>query len=172
MKRHLSTFALASLLLIVQACTVGPKYVKPTVPAPTGYKEPLPENFKEMAGWKVGEPNDKAAKGKWWEIFGDSQLNGLEEQVSVSNQTIKAAEAQFRQARAVVQAARAGLYPTVTGNASVTGARSSSSRGTGIPTSAAADLLLQGTVSWVPDLWGQIHKVVEGGRRLRSSERG
>ncbi len=162
MKRPLSTFLLAALLLLAQACTVGPKYVTPTAPAPSGYKEPLPENFKEMAGWKVGEPNDKAAKGKWWEIFGDSQLNALEEQVSVSNQTIKGAEAQFRQARAVVQAARAGLYPTVTGNASVTGVRNSASRGGGIPTSAAADLLLQGTVSWVPDLWGQIHKVVEG----------
>ncbi len=161
MKRHSITLVLAAVLLITQACMVGPKYVKPTVPAPTAYKEPLPENFKEMQGWKAGQPNDQAAKGKWWEIFEDSQLNGLEEQVSVSNQTIKASEAQFRQARAVVQAARAGLYPTVTGNAAVSGTRSTASRGTGISPSAAADLLLQGSVSWVPDLWGQIHKVVE-----------
>jgi NodT family efflux transporter outer membrane factor (OMF) lipoprotein len=123
----------------------------------------LPDNFKEMQGWKTSAPNDNAAKGKWWEIFEDPQLNALEEQASVSNQTIAAAEAQYRQARAVVKAARAGLYPTVTGNASVTGARSTSNRGAGaIPNSAAADLLLEGSVTWVPDLWGQIHKTVEG----------
>jgi NodT family efflux transporter outer membrane factor (OMF) lipoprotein len=162
MKRHPAKFVLAAFLLIAQACTVGPKYVKPPVPAPSAFKEPLPENFKEMQGWKVGEPNDKAAKGKWWELFEDPQLNALEEQVSVSNQTIKISEAQFRQARAVVQAARAGLYPTVTGNASVSGTRSTASRGSGIAApSAMADLLLQGSVSWVPDLWGQIHKTVE-----------
>ena len=160
--------AILGLIVGTTACTVGPKYVKPSTPVSAAYREQLPPNFKEQ-DWKVGEPSDQLKKGKWWEIFQDSQLSSLEEQVNVSNQTVAAAEAQFRQARAVVQAARAGLYPTVTGSASVIGQRSSGSRssssgsanGSGFSPGASADIGLTGAVSWVPDLWGQIHKTIE-----------
>jgi NodT family efflux transporter outer membrane factor (OMF) lipoprotein len=157
--------AVLGLALTTAACTVGPKYVKPSVPAPAFYREELPANFKEQ-DWKVGEPNDQLTKGKWWEIFKDSELNTLEEQVNVSNQTVATAEAQFREARAVVQAARAGLYPTVSGSTSIIGQRSSAARpggGTGFSLGAFADIPLAGSISWVPDLWGQIHKTVEAG---------
>ena len=76
-------------------CTVGPNYVTPTVEVPAGYKE--------NAGWQVAQPQDATLRGKWWEIFDDPQLNAFEEQVDVSNQNIALAEAQFRQARALVQ---------------------------------------------------------------------
>jgi outer membrane protein TolC len=38
------------------------------------------------------------ARGKWWEIFGDPELNQLEEQIAGSNQNLKVAEARFREA--------------------------------------------------------------------------
>jgi outer membrane protein TolC len=81
---------------VLSGCTVGPRYARPTTPAPPQFKE-LPPN------WKPAEPSDQLAKGNWWEIFQDPQLNALEEQINVSNQTLKAAQAQFEQARAAVR---------------------------------------------------------------------
>src|ERR1041385_8736546 len=83
--------------ILCSSCTVGPKYQKPLVQAPPA--------FRELAGsdqWKTATPSDSLIKGKWWEVFGDPQLNGLEESISVSNFTVKQAEAQFRRARALV----------------------------------------------------------------------
>ena len=61
---------------------VGPKYVKPTVPMAPAFKEQPPESFKESDGWKPAQPGDQTLRGKWWEIFGDPQLNALEEEVT------------------------------------------------------------------------------------------
>jgi len=71
-------------LTLLTGCAVGPRYAKPNAPAPPAYKE-VPPN------WKTAQPSDQAAKGKWWEVFQDAQLNALEEQINVSNQTLKAA---------------------------------------------------------------------------------
>ena len=108
--RRLTT-ALFLLAILLTGCTVGPRYAKPSTPTAPEYKE-VPPN------WKTAQPNDQIARGKWWEIFGDSQLNALEEQINVSNQNLKAAQAQYAQARALVQFNRAAYYPTVTAGAS------------------------------------------------------
>src|SRR5690349_23960238 len=105
----LATFALLT------ACSVGPDYVRPDAP--------VPQAFKETQGWKPAEPRDAELRGNWWEIFGDPLLNQLEEQVSLSNQNVAAAEARFRQAMALIDAARAGYYPTLTGDVSATRSR-------------------------------------------------
>src|SRR6185295_7254229 len=77
---------------------------------------------------KQARPQDDALRGKWWELFGDPQLNALEEQVSVSNQDVAAAEAQFRAARAAIRVARADLFPTVTAGATASASRTSPNR--------------------------------------------
>ena len=113
---------IASLfLLLLGGCAVGPHYSRPTATVPPAYKE-LPQN------WKTAQPSDEITRGKWWEIFRDPQLNTLEEQINVSNQNIKAAEAQFRQARALVRYYRSNYYPTLTTSPSVTRSHSSSNR--------------------------------------------
>jgi outer membrane protein TolC len=61
-----------------------------------------PASFKEAGEWQPAQPDDQSLRGKWWEIFGGPELNALEEQVTVSNQDLKAAEARFREARAWV----------------------------------------------------------------------
>jgi len=63
---------------------------------------------------EAAQPNDQNLGGAWWTIFQDPQLDALELQVNVSNQNLKAAEAQFQQARAVLRYYRADYYPTVT----------------------------------------------------------
>ena len=98
----------AAGVIFLGGCMVGPKYKQPAAAVPPAYKE-LPETDQ----WKVAHPNAEALRSNWWEIFGDPQLNALEEQVTVSNQNLKMAEARFRQARATVRYYRAGEFPTI-----------------------------------------------------------
>ena len=100
--------AVASALL--SACAIGPDYQRPAMEIPAAYKE--------QRDWKLAEPNDALIRGKWWQVFGDKQLDALAEQVDVSNQNLKAAEARYRQATALSESARAGLFPSVSANAS------------------------------------------------------
>jgi len=107
---------LASLLS--SGCTIGPKYQRPVAATPVA--------LKEMAGndqWKMATPSDDLLKGKWWELFGDPELNRLEELVSVNNQNVKQAEAQFRQARTLIAANHANYYPTIGSNPAISQAR-------------------------------------------------
>src|SRR6202167_3810092 len=118
---------LAATPWLLAGCMVGPKYHTPTVETPAAYKELTPADYKNTDGWKVAQPQDDALRGKWWEIFNDTQLNALEEKVNVSNQNIAAAAASFFAARAMVKEARAQLFPTVTTNPSITVQRPSAS---------------------------------------------
>ncbi len=149
-------------ILLLASCSVGPKYHRPSATVPAAFKEPPPPAFKELPGWKQAQPQDTVLRGKWWEIFCDPQLNALEEQVNISNQTIAQNEAQFRAARAAIRIARADLFPTVTGGASVSGARGAATRA-GIGGSSAG-AIIQAPVfsaSWEPDIWGRIRKNIE-----------
>src|SRR5215472_2500744 len=101
--RSISSTLLAALTAM-SACSVGPNYVRPSAP--------MAPAFKETEGWKVAEPRDDVARGPWWEIYGDPDLNDLVAQVNVSNQSLQTAEAQFRQARTLVWEARSSWYPT------------------------------------------------------------
>jgi NodT family efflux transporter outer membrane factor (OMF) lipoprotein len=148
--------------LALSACTVGPNYVRPTAPVPAA--------FKESEGWKVAQPADGKLGQKWWQLFNDPQLNALEEQVVISNQNVLAAEAQVRQAKALVQGARAGYFPTATVGASVTrsqrGVASSSVGGvtSASSTQNATDYSLPFDLSWEADVWGRIRRTVEASR--------
>jgi NodT family efflux transporter outer membrane factor (OMF) lipoprotein len=135
--------------------------VKPNVPVAPSFKEPLPPEFKEASGWKRGEPKDDMHRGKWWEIFGDPALNALEDQIEVSNQSLAAAEAQLRGARAAIRIQRSNLYPTVSGGVSVSGQGTSGSLGRG--TAAQSSIITLPTVSatWEPDVFGAIHRSIE-----------
>ncbi len=67
----------------------------------------------------MATPSDGLIKGKWWESFGDPQLNALEETIAINNQNVKQAEAQFREARATVLATHANYYPTIGSSPSI-----------------------------------------------------
>src|SRR5712671_4945023 len=104
---------LVALPLLLAGCTVGPKYIKPAVPMTLAYKEEAPDSFKELNQWQPAHPADQTSRGNWWAIFGDPDLNKLEEQVAGSNQNLKVAEARFRQARAAIRFNRASQFPTI-----------------------------------------------------------
>jgi NodT family efflux transporter outer membrane factor (OMF) lipoprotein len=138
----------AGLLLVANACMVGPRYQRPAAPAPAAFKEAPP------AGWKDAQPNDGAPRGKWWEVYKDPGLNALEEQVNISNQNVLSAEAQFRAAKASVRVARAGLFPTITAAPSATGSATGGSGAKGLYT-LPVDL-----AAYQVDIWGSIRRGV------------
>jgi len=151
----------SSLFLLLPGCVVGPKYHRPSVETPGTFKEVTPEDLKKMDGWKVAQPQDSALHGKWWEIFGDPQLNALEEQVSISNQNVASAFASFMAARAIVREARAQYFPTLTAGASATRQRTASSIVNGQTTGTTFNQFsLPFDASWTPDLFGRVRNTV------------
>ena len=152
----LTSVAMAVLI----GCKVGPNYVKPTVPPP-------PLAFKETpANWKQATPQDQLPKGKWWEIYGDQELNSLEEKIAVSNQTLKVSYQQYMVAHDLVRQARAQLFPTL--NVGPAGSRTQLSENrptfTTLSTSNYSDITLTGDISYEVDLWGQVRRAVESAR--------
>ena len=164
--------AAAGMLIFFTGCSVGPDYVRPPAETPLAYKE--------NAGWKVAQPRDELPRGKWWEIYNDPQLNALEEQVDISNQNIVAAEANFRQALALIRVAGAAYFPTVTGgpswsrfkrsenlgssNRNLAGASGTGATAGTISTAPGAtlsDYLLNFSASWELDIWGKVRRSVE-----------
>jgi NodT family efflux transporter outer membrane factor (OMF) lipoprotein len=138
------------IALALAGCTVGPNYVRPPAPAS--------ETFKEMDGWTKAAPADQMLRGKWWEVFNDPALNKLEEQVGISNQNVLAAEAQFRQAEALVRVARSAYFPTATIGPSVSRSFQITPGGPSVPVTLTT---LPVNASWEVDLWGRVRRQVE-----------
>jgi NodT family efflux transporter outer membrane factor (OMF) lipoprotein len=155
-------------LLALTGCMVGPKYVKPTVPMAPGFKEAGPDAYKENANWHVAQPADTVQRGEWWTIFGDAELNALEPQIAANNQDLKAADARFREARALIRFNRASLYPTVGVAPFAGGVRESSNQpyfsqtinnGNGV-----SEIQLPVDLNYEIDFWGRIRRTVSAAR--------
>ena len=146
-------------MLVLAGCTVGPNYKRPAAEIPPAYKE--------VGDWKTAQPNDQNLPGNWWEIFHDEQLNALEAQVNVSNQNLKAAEAQYTQARAALRYQRADYFPTMTVDPTATRNHLSANRQ---PHSAQfngvtyTDLQIPFELSYQVDIWGRVRRTVESYR--------
>jgi NodT family efflux transporter outer membrane factor (OMF) lipoprotein len=155
-KRNAAEIAVGSGILLLSGCAVGPKYQRPAAPIPPAYKE--------TGNWKLAQPKDQKLAGNWWEVFGDPQLNALEQQVNVSNQNLKAAAAQYQQALALLRYNRANYYPTLTTSPSATRIRDASNRP---PKSSIYsgitynDYVFPVQLSYQLDVWGRIRRTVE-----------
>jgi NodT family efflux transporter outer membrane factor (OMF) lipoprotein len=146
----------AAFALLLAGCMVGPDYVRPPVETPAAYKE--------MEGWKQAAPRDALDRGNWWEIFSDPELSALMLRVDISNQNIRLAETNFRQARAVAEQARAGLFPTVSAGGTATRSKSPSlANQPNFASGAINNFNLVATASWELDLWGKVRRNVESG---------
>jgi NodT family efflux transporter outer membrane factor (OMF) lipoprotein len=149
--------SLSLCVALLSACAVGPDYQRPQTAEIAQYKE--------AAGWTQANPSDALARGAWWELYGDQQLNGLIEKLNSSNQTVAQSEAQYRQAQALVRSARGAFYPSVdlslgkTRSSQGTGSSSSSlsSSSSGIRDTYNAEL----GVSWEADIWGKLRRGLE-----------
>src|SRR5271155_5266039 len=143
-------FSFAPLLLAVcvglGGCVVGPKYHTPSAPTPAAYKE-SPAPGADTGDWKVASPQDAMLRGKWWEVFGDPELNAMEDQLNIDNQNIKVSFENFMVARALVREARAQYFPTVTIGTAYTRSRNSATVGGGANSSGSGSSGVSGSGS-------------------------
>ncbi|HSB94992.1 MAG TPA: TolC family protein, partial [Spongiibacteraceae bacterium] len=167
-KFKLIALSVAINAALVAGCAVGPDYRKPDVAVPAQYKETVAQD----SAWKVAAPQDHAERGNWWEIYGDSELDALQQQLNVANQDIAAAEARYRQARATARAANAGFFPTLSANASKersgvatsnTVGNTLNTRGVGDNYSATLD------ANWELDVWGRVRRDAESNTASRQA---
>ncbi len=167
-------------ILSLTSCAVGPNYVRPSVNVPHQFKEAKGKHVMGRVAfkhWKRAEPRDDFNRGEWWKIFHDAKLNALESQLNRSNQTIANAYQNYRQARAIVDEARAAFLPTLAGSVNftrqnqnsgssfasgsnflVTGGSTSSS---GISSRITDNYTWLLNASWEPDIWGSVRRTVE-----------
>lgn len=152
MNTLIRSLSLGTLAAALTACAAGPDYVRPSAPVAASFKE-APQ------GWQAAQPGDGVPRGAWWEVYGDKTLDDLVAQVAVNNQNLKAYEAAYRQATAVVAEARSGYSPTVSLAPSATRQRTGSSTTGTTTTRSTRAVELSGT--WEPDLWGKVRRQVE-----------
>ncbi|MDE2138820.1 MAG: TolC family protein, partial [Gammaproteobacteria bacterium] len=128
-------------------CSLAPRYQRPSTPAPA-------PAYQELGDWKIAAPADADARGAWWRMFHDADLDRLEAGVTSTNQSLKAALARLEEARAATRIARAGWFPTLTANASATRQRTSLNA-PGVPPGAEPvynNLIAAGELSYEIDL--------------------
>ncbi len=142
-------FVAAAAAVVLGACAAGPEYVRPAVDLPSAYKE--------AGNWKTAEPRTVESR-PWWRAYGDPALDALMQDAEAANQNLRQAEAQYREARAIADAVRAGLWPGVGLDAGVTRARTNAA---GVRIGNAESLALAAT--WEPDLWGSVRRSIESG---------
>lgn len=151
-------YAGAALLceLVVGGCKVGPNYRTPAMPAPPAYSE-----SGHNGDWTVAQPADAKDRGTWWEIYGDAELNDLEQRCAAANQNIAAALHAYEQAHELVRENRASLFPTVSVGADAARTRSSANAPLRTAGTTNWDFLIPVDISWEPDLWGGIRRQIE-----------
>jgi NodT family efflux transporter outer membrane factor (OMF) lipoprotein len=167
MRFVLTSIVALILVLLLAGCTVGPKYIKPSVPTTPAYKEEVPGSFKESDQWQPAQPGDQTSRGNWWEIFGDPELNKLEEQIAGSNQSLKVAEARFREARAAIRFNRTSQFPTISTSPNASYVKSSdfsSNFPSKIQQASKGDFVLPFDLSYELDLWGRVRRSVAAAR--------
>lgn len=139
----LSVFALASVVL--SGCVLGPDYQRPD--------SSVPLEFRHTPGWKVAQPAELSSAVAWWSLYQDATLTDLLKQLEASNQNLRAAEAAWREARALVGGSRSALYPQATGQVGTS--RTGNDQGVNKSNEVALGL------SWQLDMWGQVRRQVE-----------
>lgn len=164
---HLADRRLAAAIgVLLAGCTVGPDYKTPSVPMADRFKEATPADYQTAGPWRPAQPNDAAARGKWWEVFGDPELDKLEDTLTEANQNLKISEARFRQARTMVNYQQAALFPTISGGPSVQSLKDPLH----VPyftipnPNPTGDLQLPFDMSYEVDLWGSIRRAVAAAR--------
>jgi NodT family efflux transporter outer membrane factor (OMF) lipoprotein len=142
------------LTLLLGACSLAPPLKTPVVPTGDAYKE--------LGPWTPAQPADRLPRDSWWSLYDNQELDELEKQLIAGNPTLAAALADYTQAKALADQARAGLFPTLGVNGSTERARES----VHAPLISNAtsryynDNTLGGSVSYELDLWGQIRNEV------------
>ena len=175
MKISLIPSLLSGVTILLAGCMVGPNYVKPSTPMAPSFKEEAPNLSQANDNWKPVRPGDLTPRGNWWEIYDDPQLNALEAQVDSANQTLKVAEANFRQARAAIRFNRSSEAPTIGTAPSISTVRDSANQPyfpSNLANNGNGDFILPVDLSWEIDLWGRIRRSVTAAKEQAQASAG
>ena len=175
MKISLIPSLLSGVTILLAGCMVGPNYVKPSTPMAPSFKEEAPNLSQANNNWKPVRPGDLTPRGNWWEIYDDPQLNALEAQVDSANQTLKVAEANFRQARAAIRFNRSSEAPTIGTAPSISTVRDSANQPyfpSNLANNGNGDFILPVDLSWEIDLWGRIRRSVTAAKEQAQASAG
>lgn len=153
-------YALLLVLPLLAGCRVAPLYVRPATPAPPVYEEA--QGGVAMVEWRPAQPADVAARSRWWESYGDAELNALEEQVNISNQNIATAAANYAAAQAMVREARSRYWPTVGAAPAINRERTEIFTGTQPVSGTLTEYTMPVEATWEPDVWGRVRNTVHG----------
>lgn len=166
MKTRLPLVVLSAAATLA-ACSLAPKYQTPATAPPAAA-------YREVGDWKPAQPADGLARGAWWKIYGDSELDSLEEQVTSSNQNLQAAFARLGQARAQMRYVRAGYMPTITASAGADRYRASMNAPTysAVHPTTQNDFTLQSDVSYELDVFGRVRNSVAAARASAQASAG
>jgi len=165
--RTAAALPVLTVVLALEACSLSPRYQRPSVPTP-------PPSYKEAGEWKLATPADGRPRGRWWTMFNDQALDDLETQVTEANQSLRAALARLEQARAETRIARAASFPTLTAEASATRQRTSLNAPTyapGRPTTSNV-FIAEGVLGYELDLFGRVRNTVAGARASEQASAG
>ena len=155
-----SIAAIALLAVGSTGCTtVGPDYQRPKSDVPPAFK-----STNELGAWKEGQPLDHAARGAWWEVFGDVTLNELERRATTANQQLKAAVARVDQARATAHLRKGDFAPTLESNPFIRNERYSPNQQPSFGAITATTIRVPLDLSYEVDLWGRLKRGFEGAR--------
>ncbi|HQT79586.1 MAG TPA: efflux transporter outer membrane subunit [Rhodopila sp.] len=156
----------AAIGLALAGCTVGPKYKTPTTPMTATFKEATPADYQTAGTWRPAQPAERMMRGRWWEVFGDSTLNRLEDELTEANQTLKESDARFRQARAFIGYQRAAEFPTISVGADTAAVRFSENQPYFVLHNVHPEgqLQLPFDLNYEVDLWGRIARTVAAAR--------
>lgn len=168
--KYIWVAACSFVLLAGAGCNTRQAYRPPATPIPEAYKEPPPSSFQESKEWQTANPADGFSRGRWWEIFNDPVLNGLEEKAVAANENVKSSAARFQQARAFVRENRANKFPAVSVAPSIANERFSRNRPLAGPGKTTfGDFTLPIDAAWEPDFWGRIRGQIDASAKAAQS---
>jgi NodT family efflux transporter outer membrane factor (OMF) lipoprotein len=155
-----------AISLLLAGCTVGPAYHKPPVALTATFKEATPADMAAAGTWRAAAPADSLPRGTWWRMFGDPELDRLEQALDASNQSLKSQEAKFREARAVIGYQRAAEFPTISTAPELNSIKDSANQPYFVETHPApeGELILPFDLSYELDLWGSVRRGVSAAR--------
>jgi NodT family efflux transporter outer membrane factor (OMF) lipoprotein len=158
MKGSCTALAVAGILA---GCNLAPVY------DPPHYL--LPDSYQGNGAFRVAQPQDALSpRGDWWTLFGDEELNQLEEELGQENPTLAAAAEAYTQARDLAAEAQSHLYPQIGAQALVSDNRESAHHlfSTFTEPRQEGSNVIAGTASWEPDFWGAIRNTAHAQKRL------
>ncbi len=170
--------ALGVTAVLLTGCTVGPKYKRPTIDTPAVYRgaeangnTQTSETPHDLNGTALpGQANSPTSAAlslgdeKWWEVFGDPQLQDLIRTALKQNYDVRIAAERVLESQAQLGVTRSQQFPQLNGTGGYTAQRYPSAQFGGLGSFVSHLGQLGLSSSWDIDFWGQYRNATKAAR--------